>query len=245
MRALDGTTVAERAGQAWIVKLKERLRQGAQFVLAPVVRGLARGGVRPDFLTVTGCALSLCAALAFFVGAFRWGSLLLAMGGVCDVLDGQLARELGTESKFGAFLDSTLDRLGEALILSGIAGFYVFHLPELLSDPSLVYAELRRGLTPWTWARVSLIAVLALVGAFLVSYTRARAEGLGLQCRVGWVERPERLVALIFAGAFGVSVVMPWVLLFLILSSFATTAQRVTYVWKTTRTLSRDPGTDR
>ena len=105
---------------------------------------------------------------------------------------------------------------------------------------TLVFAELQRDLEPGTWARVALIAVLALVGSFLVSYTRARAEGLGIPCSVGWFERPERLVLLIAAGAFGVGRVMPAALLLLTLLSFATAAQRVAHVWKATRSAAPD-----
>jgi CDP-diacylglycerol--glycerol-3-phosphate 3-phosphatidyltransferase len=82
---------------------------------------------------------------------------------------------------------------------------------------------------------VALTAVLAIIGSFLVSYTRARAEGLGLECKVGWFERPERTVLLIVAGLFGVGPVMPGALLLLVLLSFATAAQRVAHVWKITR----------
>jgi CDP-diacylglycerol--glycerol-3-phosphate 3-phosphatidyltransferase len=222
-------------GNDTILEIKRRAREAMRRAGAPLARGLARTGVRPDHLTVLGCLFAIGAGLAFFEGGFRWGSLLLALSGVCDMLDGILAREVGVDSKFGAFLDSTLDRLSDAGILMGIAGFYLVHLLELVHNPGLVFAELARDLEPGTWARVSLIAVLALVGSFLVSYTRARAEGLGVPCNVGWFERPERLVLLIVAGAFGVGRVMPAALLVLTLLSFATAAQRVAHVWKATR----------
>ena len=96
-------------------------------------------------------------------------------------------------------------------------------------------AEITRGLEPRTWAVVSLTAVLAMLGSFMVSYTRARAEGLGLECRVGWFERPERMVLIIVAGAFGIGRVMSAALILLALLSFATAIQRVVYIWKNTR----------
>ena len=123
----------------------------------------------------------------------------------------------------------------EGLVLSGIAGFYVANLVELAQNPSRVVMELARGLEPRTWAVVALTALVALVGSFLVSYTRARAEGLGLECRVGWFERPERMVLLIVAGLFGVGPVMPGALLLLAMLSFATAAQRVLHVYRLTR----------
>ena len=146
-----------------------------------------------------------------------------------------MARRLGGGSRFGAFLDSTLDRLAEAVVLVGLAGFYIGHLVELTLDPRLAAEEIGRGLDPAVWERVGLVAVLALVGSFMVSYTRARAEGLGLACRVGWFERPERMVLIIAAAAFGVGPVMPAALIGLTVLSFATAAQRLAHVWKMTR----------
>ncbi|MBI3540391.1 MAG: CDP-alcohol phosphatidyltransferase family protein, partial [Candidatus Eisenbacteria bacterium] len=157
----------------------------------------------------------------------------------CDLLDGEVARRAGGVSRFGAFLDSTLDRLGEAIVLVGIAGYYVSTLVELALDPSLVAAQVSRGLEPRTWAVVALTAVLALVGSFMVSYTRARAGALGIECRVGWFERPERLIVIIVAGMFGVGPVMPAALLILVLVTFATAAQRVVHVWRNTRAAGR------
>jgi len=206
------------------------------------VRGLARAGVPADALSAFGVLLSLGAGLAFFEGGFRLGAALLAASGVCDVLDGELARESRSVSTFGAFLDSTLDRLAEGVVLIGIAGFYIANLVELARSPSRVVEELSRGLEPRTWAVVALTALVALVGSYLVSYTRARAEGLGLECKVGWFERPERMVLLIAAGCFGVGPVMPGALLVLAGLSFVTAAQRVWHVYTITR--SRPPGTE-
>jgi len=215
--------------------LKDRARTTAHAVIGPLVRLLVRAGVTADLLTIIGCLLSIGSGLAFFEGGFRLGAGLLAGAGLCDLLDGQVAREGGRVSRFGAFLDSTLDRVGESLTLVGIAGYYLVHLLDLAREPSLVLSELSRGLEPRTWAVVSLTAMLALVGSFMVSYTRARAEGLGLECKVGWFERPERMVLLIVAGAFGIGPVMPAALLLLAALSFATAAQRVAHVWKHTR----------
>jgi CDP-diacylglycerol--glycerol-3-phosphate 3-phosphatidyltransferase len=228
--AADGSNANGR-----LTRIKERVRGTARAALEPVVHALARIGVGPDALTILGCVLSLSAALAFFEGGFRVGAALAAASGLCDILDGALARERGSVSKFGAFLDSTLDRLGEAAILAGIAGFYIFNLVELAHDPARVLVDLERGLEPATWGRVAIIATLALVGSFLVSYTRARAEGLGIECKVGILERSERIVLLIFAGAFGVGPVMPFVLILLTVLSVITAVQRVVVVWKNTR----------
>jgi len=109
------------------------------------------------------------------------------------------------------------------------------HLTELVLEPSQAMVEIARGLEPRTWAVVSLTAVLAMLGSFMVSYTRARAEGLGLECRVGWFERPERMVLIIVAGAFGVGRVMSFALILMAVLSFSTAIQRVVHIWKLTR----------
>jgi CDP-diacylglycerol--glycerol-3-phosphate 3-phosphatidyltransferase len=211
------------------------VRHAAHDLSRPLVSMLARAGARADHLTMLGCFASLVAGLAFLVGAFRYGAILLALSGLCDLLDGELARARGGVSRFGAFLDSTLDRLGEGVVLAGIAGFYVVNLIELANDPARVLTEVSRGLEPRTWGVLALLAIVAMIASFLVSYTRARAEGLGLDCRVGWFERTERMLVLIVAGLFGVGPVMPGALLLLVVLSSVTAAQRVAYVWKTSR----------
>jgi CDP-diacylglycerol--glycerol-3-phosphate 3-phosphatidyltransferase len=215
---------------------KERAKDLAHAVLSPLVRGLTALGIRADHLTVGGLVVSIGAGAAFFDGHTRMGALLLALAGVCDILDGEVARASGVRSRFGAFLDSTLDRLAEAAALIGIAGFYVRNLFALVLDPELAVRQIaEQQLEPVTWAVLALTAMLALTGSFMVSYTRARAEGLGVDCRVGWFERPERLVLLILAGALKVFWAMSVALILLTVLSFATAAQRVVHVWRNTR----------
>jgi CDP-diacylglycerol--glycerol-3-phosphate 3-phosphatidyltransferase len=220
--------------------LMDRLKEGARGVLAPVSRRLASGGVKPDVLTVIGLVLSLIAAVAFFEGGFRLGSVLLALAGVFDILDGEVARKRGVRSRFGAFLDSTLDRFADSVVLAGIAGYYLVHLVDLVIAPQQAMMEVSRGLEPRTWAVVSLTGIMALIGSFLVSYTRARAEGLGLDCRVGWFERPQRMVLLIVAGLFGVGPWMSGALMVMVALSFITVGQRMAHVWKLTRGAGMD-----
>lgn len=226
-------TVREEAGAP--AGFKQRVARAGRALLDPLADGLMRIGVRADHLTALGLVLSFGAGLAFFEGWFRRGALLLVLAGVCDVLDGQVARRSGGLSRFGAFLDSTLDRLSEGMVLAGLAGFYIVNLVDLALDPMRVAEQVARGLEPRTWAAVAMTAVVALVGSFVVSYTRARAESLGVDCRVGWFERPERLALVIVAALFGVGPVMPGALLLLAILSFATATQRVVHVWKHTR----------
>ena len=240
MTRTPGTAVEGGTEHTGAARFKDRVRDVAHGVTHPLVRGLTRVGVGADTMSALGLAFSLFAALAFFEGGFRLGSAMLALCGVCDILDGEIARERGTVSRFGAFLDSTLDRIAEGAVLIGIAGFYIANLVDLARSPGRVIEELSRGQEPRTWALVGLVAMVALLGSFLVSYTRARAEGLGLECKVGWFERPERLVLLIVAGLFGVGPYMPGALLLLAVLSFVTAAQRIVHVYRITR--ARPPG---
>jgi CDP-diacylglycerol--glycerol-3-phosphate 3-phosphatidyltransferase len=228
------------AHDAELPSFKGRMRRAAHAVLDPLVSALARLGVRPDHLTVAGLGLSVIASIAFFEGGFRFAALLLVFAGICDILDGQLARRRGVVSRFGAFLDSTLDRLSDGVVLAGIAGYYMAHLLDLVIDPRQAVAEITRGLEPRTWAVVSLTAITTLILSYMVSYTRARAEGLGLDCKVGWFERPERMVLLIVAALLGVGPAMPAALLILAVLSLVTVVQRVTHVWKITRGAGMD-----
>jgi CDP-diacylglycerol--glycerol-3-phosphate 3-phosphatidyltransferase len=219
---------------------KDQLKRLAHAALDPVVDRLARTGARPDQVTVLGTLLAVAAGLAFFQGRFRLASGLLLLSGLCDILDGQLARRLGASSRFGAFFDSTLDRLAEAAVLAGIMGFYLRNLVALVFQSSEALAQMALGLEPGTWAVMAFTALLALVASFMVSYTRARAEGLGLECKVGWFERPERLTLLIIAGLLKVFWAMSAALLLLAVLSFWTATQRVRHVWKLTRGAGRD-----
>jgi CDP-diacylglycerol--glycerol-3-phosphate 3-phosphatidyltransferase len=149
-------------------------RAQAYRAIRPLVAAAGAAGLSPDQLTVLGLLLSVGAAFAASRGAWGLAGLLLLAGGLCDMLDGELARSTGRASPAGAFLDSNLDRLGEAALLFGVAA----GLPD------------RRGV---------FAALAALVASLLVSYARARGEGLGVDCPpFGW-ERPHRLIVLLVA----------------------------------------------
>lgn len=232
------TAAAPREGA--MGALKERLRHGAHAVVDPLVRALRQAGARADHLTWAGFVLSLGAGGAFFMGQFRLAAVVLAIAGVCDILDGQLARQSGGETRFGAFLDSTLDRVAEGVVLLGLLGFYLRNLTALVYQPTRVLEQMQLDLEPNTWAVVGMTSGLALLGSFMVSYTRARAEGLGLDCKVGWFERPERLVLIILAGLLKVFWAMSAALLLLAILSFITAAQRVMHVHRITRGAGQD-----
>lgn len=211
--------------QTW----KDRGRE----IFRPAGRFLAARRVSPDHLTILGVCLSLLAALLLGRGSFFAAGLVLLLAGLCDILDGDVARERGLVSPFGAFLDSTLDRVSEGALYIGLAYFYFTR-----SQTATVWMRgMFEGSAEWGDADGPTLGVLALstlILSFLVSYTRARAEGLGLECKVGVMERPERLLAL-GAGALLGHRFMPGVLGVLFILTLVTVLQRVYHVRKLTQ----------
>ncbi len=222
---------------------KDRVKALANAALEPVVAGLAAIGVRPNHLTLLGFVLSAGAGYAFAIGRFRTGAILAVFAGLFDILDGQLARRTRSITPFGAFFDSTLDRLADAALLLGFAAYYMIALVDMTTNPERVFANYQQGLEPITFGILALLAMLATVGSFMVSYARARAEGLGIDCKVGWFERPERIVVIIVMGFAGVGNIIPIGLILLVLLSFYTAFQRMAHVWKVTREAGSDSKT--
>lgn len=192
--------------------MKNQIKSGARRLADPIVRLLHRAGVTPDQVTFAGLILSLAAAVAVARGQFGIGTILLLIGSTCDMLDGGLARLRGNGSRFGAFLDSTMDRYAELGLFVGLA----YYFSNSGSPLDVV------------------VVCVAAAGSILVSYTRARAEGLGLDCNVGLMERPERLVVLILATALGPGV-LAWALRGLALLTHVTALQRILHVRKQLR----------
>ena len=203
-------------------------------IFAPLGRTLAARGVKPDHLSILGLCLSLLAALLLGRGSFLAAGLVLPVAGLCDMLDGDVARARGMVNKFGAFLDSTLDRLSEGALYVGLAYFYFTR-----THAATVWMRgMFEGSAEWGDADGPTLGVLALatlILSFLVSYTRARAEGLGLECKVGIMERPERVLTL-GAGALLGHRFMPGVLGVLFILTLVTVLQRVYHVRKLTQT---------
>lgn len=185
--------------------LRNRVEEPLRERLQPAVEWLAAHDVTPNQVTLAALGVSLVAALCIGAGWLRLGALVLIVGSLGDLLDGMLARETGQVSPFGAFFDSTLDRIGEGAVLAALA--YRFAVAD--------------------WPLLAGAAVLALLGSLLVSYTRARAEALGVTCTVGFMSRAERLVLLIaglLLGLPGLAVVALAVL------SLYTVGERVQHV---------------
>jgi CDP-diacylglycerol--glycerol-3-phosphate 3-phosphatidyltransferase len=166
--------------------------------------------VRPDTLTVLGWTLSVGSAVLFGLGYTRIAGVVMLLGGLFDALDGAVARESNRMSDFGAFLDSTLDRLSEATIFVGIIFFYA------------------AAARPYE----ALLAGVAMTFSLLTSYARARAEGLGMECQVGLLERAGRVVIL---SAFSIAGLLTVGLGLVAAGALITTAQRILHVRRATR----------
>lgn len=191
--------------------LPSKLRLWFNDLVSPVSQLFVRLGVHPHTLTVAGFLISLFSANAFRVGSFRWAGFLLLLGGFFDVLDGLTARSSGKGTKFGALFDSILDRYSEVAVYVGIIAYY-------LKSPRVAAV---------------VVTVLALAGSLMVSYVRARAEGLGEECKVGIMQRTERVVYLGF-GSLLLGDSLFFIIILGVVAAFAhvTAVQRVYHFWK-------------
>jgi len=200
---------------------KSAWQEKARGLLNPAVSLLARSGATPTGVTLAGLALNVAAGVVIAMGHAAMGGGVLILAGVCDALDGQLARRTGRVSPFGAFLDSSIDRIDEAAVLCGIAGWYLQSGRE--------YA-----------GAFVLLTFAALAGSIITSYTRARAEGLGIDCKVGAFERPERVVVTIAGLLFGATALAGAVILITVFS-WITVLQRIVHVRGAVRRAAAPP----
>lgn len=189
--------------------IPQQLQDGFIGLTKPLIKILVKLGIHPNAITVMGVIIAAFAALIFLAGHLRIGGLLVLLGGLCDAVDGTLARSSNKVTRFGAMFDSTVDRYAEFIIFFGIAAHFVLN-KDYLSSVAIF---------------------LALCGSLMVSYTRARAEGLGFEASVGLMQRPERIIfiglgALIHPVALKLAV---W--LVALLANF-TAAQRIVYVYR-------------
>jgi len=179
----------------------------ASRITNPLVGILSKSRLKPNTLTFIELAISIGAAYAIVIGYFLLGGVLVLVSGLFDLLDGALARFTKQSTKFGAILDSTIDRLSEAAIFCGLL---VWYMPKVATlEIVLIFA--------------------ALIGSFLVSYIRARAEGLGLECRVGLFTRAERVIVLAVGLLVNQVFIALWVLVVFV---YITVAQRLLYLRK-------------
>jgi CDP-diacylglycerol--glycerol-3-phosphate 3-phosphatidyltransferase len=184
--------------------------EGGGWLLRHVVRGLAATGLTPNMFTFLGLAVNSWAAALFAMGRFRQAAAVLFLAAFLDMADGQVARLVGRVTAFGAFLDSTLDRYADLALYMGLVVHYT------LIGRSFYMA----------------LAAVAMASSFMVSYSRARAESLIPSCKVGFMERPERLVLLIMGGVFNRMAQVLWVVAMI---STITVIHRVVYTWQELR----------
>jgi CDP-diacylglycerol---glycerol-3-phosphate 3-phosphatidyltransferase len=192
----------------------ERFRQFWTWLLSPIAHGLLKLGVSPDAVTLVG-TLGVCAgALVFFPqGELLIGVLVITVFVFSDLIDGYMARELGRPTRWGAFWDSTLDRLGDAAIFGGLVFYYADHEDNML---------------------LASVALYCLVMGSVTSYARARAESLGMKAKGGIAERADRLVAVLvmtgFSGMFDLPILLTITLWTLAAASTVTVVQRMLIV---------------
>jgi CDP-diacylglycerol--glycerol-3-phosphate 3-phosphatidyltransferase len=196
------------------MSIKDTYTVGARTIASRSMTGLARTRVTPNMLTAAG--VTLCAAGAVLVYfeyrhevLFFWlGGLAFVVGSILDILDGALARAGGKQTPFGGFLDSTLDRVGEGLVIGAIALVFMRDGQELALA----------------------LALAALGGSFLVPYARAKAEGLGVKGDVGLGSRAERVTVIAVGLALAPWGVLPWAIGLLALGAWFTVLQRILHV---------------
>lgn len=191
--------------------LTDFLRTRTHFIIDPIVTFLAQYRLSPDTLTVTGMAAHFLFAWLIAVGQMQWAAVAMFFLVPLDAFDGALARKLGRKKGgFGAFLDSTLDRFAEIILFGGFIYFYVRQGNELMLA----------------------VAYIAITGSLMVSYTRARAEALGLSCKVGLLSRVERYAVLML---FLILKFPQVALIILAIFTYLTAFQRMFHVWKQSR----------
>ncbi len=203
-----------------LIAVWEAIKAGYLRVIAPVADLLVRHRVSPNAITTVGTICTMVSGVIFATGHIRTAGWFLGLTALFDVLDGTVARRTGRSSTFGAFYDSTLDRVADGFVLGGLAVFYgvnaAHHSPVMLS-----------------------ITIAGLIGTFLTSYTRARAESLGLDAKVGIMQRPERVTLLSAPQAFFGLALNGWVLAgivtLLAVTAWITAIQRILFVYNVTR----------
>jgi CDP-diacylglycerol---glycerol-3-phosphate 3-phosphatidyltransferase len=199
--------------------------RGAMRIINAMVQGLATAGVHPNLLTAIGVCINIGCGVLFGVGEFFWAGIVLIVANLFDMLDGNVARLSGNVTKFGSFLDSTLDRLSDMVSFFGIMIFYAGNSPQ----HSLLNV---------------ILGGIGMIASVMVSYTTARSESLGVKANVGFLQRPERIVLLII-GALSThwesdnffANRMPQVLWVLAIGSTWTLIHRMYFIWKEFRAL--------
>ncbi len=199
----------------------ESLRDVVYRIINPITDAMVRRRVHPNALTTIGFFVTCFAALMFHQHNVRTAGFFVLLGGLFDIFDGRVARLSGLGSKFGAFYDSTLDRISETVVFLGMLSLYNDYRLEL-GDVGMIY-----------------LIMLAMAGSQMISYTRARAEAMGLDCRVGLMPRAERIVLIgssaLFFGESWNGLVLKGVIVVLAVLTNLTAFQRIIWVYRNGR----------
>jgi CDP-diacylglycerol--glycerol-3-phosphate 3-phosphatidyltransferase len=198
------------------------LKNGALRVIEPAISFLARHNVSPNSITTVGTALTVAAGVVYGTGHIMTAGWIMAVTAFFDVIDGQVARRTGRCTVFGAFYDSTLDRVADGALMAGLTVFYAVN-------------PIHHNLY------MVVVCLVGIVGTFVVSYTRARAESLGIDAKVGVMQRPERIVLLsapqALFGLFWNGWVLMGIIILLTVTSCITAVQRIAFVYRATKHL--------
>ncbi|MFW6088497.1 MAG: CDP-alcohol phosphatidyltransferase family protein [Gemmatimonadota bacterium] len=204
-----------------IKRLRDFGERGLRVAVEPVIAALTRWRVHPNTLSTLGFLITCSSGYFFHQHEVRTAGALILVGGIFDLFDGTVARRTGLASPFGAFYDSTLDRLSEIVVYLGLLSLYNDYRLEL-GDVGMIYTVL-----------------LAMAGSLMISYTRARAESLGIECSIGLMQRAERVILIgVAALAFGEQnggMVLKGVLIVLAVLTNLTVLQRIWWVYRNTR----------
>jgi CDP-diacylglycerol---glycerol-3-phosphate 3-phosphatidyltransferase len=185
----------------------DAIGRGGKVILDRIVGFLSRRKVNPNYITFLGVLISFWAAWEFGYGQFFTGGLVIILAGLFDMLDGSVARVSRTESQYGAFFDSVIDRYSDVIILQGLMVYYA-----------------RKQMLGYV-----VLAGVVFLGAVMTSYARARAESLIPSCKIGFMERPERIVLLIIGGLSNRMEAVLWILA--VLGNW-TVFDRIYFTWK-------------
>jgi CDP-diacylglycerol---glycerol-3-phosphate 3-phosphatidyltransferase len=200
--------------------LPDSVKNGYLRLIDPVADWMVARRIHPNAITVVGTICTVAGGAIYATGHIRAAGWFIGLTALFDALDGTVARRSGLSSRFGAFLDSTLDRLADGAVLGGLAVFYAIN-PDHRSVPLL------------------LVCLAGVIGSFMTSYTRARAEPLGIDAKVGLLQRPERVVLLSAPQAFFGLALGGWVLagivVLLTVTAWITVGQRIACVYRETR----------
>jgi CDP-diacylglycerol--glycerol-3-phosphate 3-phosphatidyltransferase len=204
-----------------MMRVRASLERGLRRVVDPIIDWMVQARVHPNTLSTLGFLITCSSGFFFHSHQVRTAGALILAGGIFDLFDGTVARRTGLASPFGAFYDSTLDRLSEIIVYAGLLSLYNDYRADA-NDVVMIY-----------------VVILAMAGSLMISYTRARAEALGIDCTVGLMQRAERVIligaAALMFGEQGNGAVLRIVLWVLAISTNLTVVQRIWWVYRNTR----------